>query len=80
MIRFQDILAGLLLASTLLPATVLAVVPIDDTLSDPAAPDCSSTGSSSRYQPLMCWLYGAQLSLPDESFQEEIFTVVSCCV
>lgn len=76
MIQFQDMLAGLLFASTMFSVTVLAV-PID-TLDDPTAPDCSMTGSSLRYQPLMCWLYNAQLSLPDESFQEEIFTVVRC--
>jgi hypothetical protein len=42
------------------------------------APDCSSgSSSSSRYHALVCWLWNAQVTLPDESFQEELVTIVS---
>ena len=40
------------------------------------APDCS-VGSQSRYRALVCWLWNAHLSLPDEQFREQIFTIVS---
>lgn len=48
-----------------------------DSMINGATPDCTSSASSSRYQPLVCWLYKAKLNLPDESFQEGMFTVVS---
>lgn len=43
-------------------------------------PDCSSSSSSStssRYHALMCWLWNARVTLPQEEFQEQIFTIVS---
>lgn len=48
-----------------------------DSMINGATPDCTSSASSSRYQPLVCWLYKAKLNLPDESFQEGMFPVVS---
>ncbi|KAL7484832.1 hypothetical protein ACHAW6_010713 [Cyclotella cf. meneghiniana] len=41
-------------------------------------PDCSSSSSSStssRYHALMCWLWNARVTLPQEEFQEQIFTI-----
>ncbi|KAL3790089.1 hypothetical protein HJC23_013600 [Cyclotella cryptica] len=44
-----------------------------------APPDCSpsssSSSTSSRYHALMCWLWNARVTLPQEEFQEEIFTI-----
>ena len=81
MIELQCILAGLLL---LLSVTAAALSPNLWTTehysmlnNGAAAPDCTSSTSSSRYQPLVCWLNKAKLNLPDESFQEGMFTVVS---
>ncbi|KAL7543818.1 hypothetical protein ACHAXR_013117 [Thalassiosira sp. AJA248-18] len=39
-----------------------------------AAPDCSHN-SQSRYKALVCWLWKAKISLPNEKFHEEVFTI-----
>ncbi len=38
-------------------------------------PDCDG-GSKSRYHALVCWLWNAHITLPDEQFREGIFTIV----
>ena len=45
-------------------------------ITDKTAPDCSG-GTLSRYHALVCWLWDAQITLPNEQFEEEIFTIVS---
>jgi len=73
------LLAGLLLfLPPLVRSSASDVIPTILTAADPPNCDSSSNnknGKNTRYEALVCWLWKAQLSLPDESFREEIFTI-----
>ena len=54
---------------------VLSVVILALTSSAMAVPTDCNTVSRGRYHPLVCWLWDAQVHLPNEQFKEEIFTI-----
>mgnify|MGYP000048595433 CR=1 FL=1 len=39
-----------------------------------AAPDCSP-GSRSRYKALVCWLWNSKITLPNQQFRDQVFTI-----